>query len=146
MNKNYMKEVAELLDVKLEEEFYIIGEFDYFKFSDTGLFQYDSDLDRWVRTNGYVLGRLLQNELKIERYILNQKEQDYLRDVIRPFRDKVNYIRKESCYSDEYEYLIISVKADKCFNEYNTLPSFKTGTMYKNMKLSKEYSLEELGL
>lgn len=146
MNKNYMKEVAELLDVELEEEFYVIGEFDCFKFSDTGLFQYNSNLDRWVRTNGHVLGRLLQNELKIQRYILNQKEQDYLRDVIRPFRNKVNYIMKKSGYDDKYEYLMMSIKLDDKFNECNALPSFKTGTMYKNMKLNKEYSLGGLGL
>lgn len=72
--------------------------------------------------------------------ILDQIEKEYLRAVIKPFRDNVKYIKKN--YHIEYEYITIYIKNDCniCF------PNFKKGTMYKGMENNKEYSLEELGL
>ena len=72
--------------------------------------------------------------------ILDDKEKEYLSNVIRPFRDKIEYIIKyETCKG---EYICIRLKND----EPILLPDFKENTMYKNMKVDKEYTLEELGL
>lgn len=69
--------------------------------------------------------------------ILDDKEKEYLSGVIRPFKKVLKYIRKSS--DAENEYILIALKNDIiCF------PDFKTGTMYKGMKLDKEYSLDEL--
>lgn len=77
---------------------------------------------------------------KVEE-ILDDKEKEYLSSVIKPYRNKIRYIVKIRCFNDEKEFICIDLCNDSC-----TLPSFKKGTMYKNMKVNKEYSLEELGL
>lgn len=77
---------------------------------------------------------------KREEPILDDKEKAYLGNIIRPFRDKVEYIVKSSCFRTEY--ICIKIKHDNPIS----LPDFKENTMYKNMELNTEYSLEELGL
>lgn len=71
--------------------------------------------------------------------ILDEKEKEYLRAVIRPFRDRVKYIKKNTYY--EKEFIDIGVNKERI-----GLPCFKKGKMYKNMKIDKKYSLKELGL
>lgn len=72
--------------------------------------------------------------------ILDEAEKRYLRGVIRPFRDKVTYIRK-FVYSTGDAKIDIVVE-----NWYICLPTFPKNQMYKNMEDDKEYTLEELGL
>lgn len=79
-----------------------------------------------------------------DKDILNKKEKKYLSAVIKPFRDKIKGIRKGKCGRNfEYEYIAI-ITNDAEDNIF--FPNFKSGTMYKNMKVYKEYTLEELGL
>lgn len=73
--------------------------------------------------------------------ILDEAEKRYLRDVIRPFKNRVEYIEKEWCFGNR-EYIIIAIKD----SEELIFPAFKENTKYKNMELEKEYTLEELGL
>ena len=77
--------------------------------------------------------------LCIEEEILDEKEKEYLRAVIRPFRDRVKYIEK--CGGYEKDYIKIGVKGEPI-----VFPFFKKNTMYKGMEQNKEYTLEELGL
>lgn len=93
---------------------------------------------------GMVLGQtymLKDLGLDVNEGILSDKEKEYLSAVIKPFRDKVKYIKK---YTDDgdYEYIVIA------FVNYERLvfPSFKKSTMYANMERCKKYTLEELGL
>ncbi len=77
---------------------------------------------------------------KREEPILDEKEKEYLCNVIRPFRNSVKCIVKYTNYIDE----CITI-----FFENNNpiyLPYFKANTMYKKMKVDKSYTLEELGL
>lgn len=78
-----------------------------------------------------------------KKEILDKKEKDYLRAVIRPFREKINSISKcgYNCYNQQY----IIIKYDEG-EEIIRLPDFLKGTMYKGMELDREYTLEELGL
>lgn len=79
---------------------------------------------------------------EVKPEILDNIEKKYLKDVIRPFRDRVNNIRKVKSYTNnKSEYIIISIG-----NENITLPYFEENAMYKGMRLNKEYTLEELGL
>lgn len=79
-------------------------------------------------------------EAKVE--ILNEAEKRYLRDVIRPFRDRVRSIVKhESIDYAGKSYIGIDLK-----DYYWLLPDFKSDEMYKDMKERKPYTLEELGL
>ena len=76
--------------------------------------------------------------------ILDNTEKNYLRSVIRPFRDRINYIRKNT-FSDGDAKISIKIK-ENIHTWYIELPPFKKDVMYKNMEPNKEYRLEELGL
>lgn len=71
--------------------------------------------------------------------ILDEKEKRYLEGVIRPFRDKVEYIEKSEGVIKEY--IWIDLEGDGL-----QLPYFEANTMYKGMELEKRYTLKELGL
>lgn len=75
--------------------------------------------------------------------ILDETEKRYLRGVIRPFRDKVEYIQKyKSIMYEDSDYINIYIEGSHSI----TLPYFESNTMYKNMETDKKYTLEELGL
>lgn len=84
----------------------------------------------------------LKEESKKEKNkpILDDEEKEYLSVVIRPFKDKVKYIRKYDCPIREF--IEIGISNDATI----TFPNFKKGTMYKDMEADKEYTLKELGL
>ena len=74
--------------------------------------------------------------------ILTKEEKEYLEAVIRPFRERVEYIRLRCWRTDWKDFIEIGIKNDDNVG----LPSFNHNTMYKGMELDKEYTLEELGL
>lgn len=83
------------------------------------------------------------HDLKLIREVLDEKEKEYLNNVINPFREKVTFIQKDSIrFNRLKEFIRIGIKndADIC------LPYFETDTMYKGMKIYKEYTLTELEL
>lgn len=78
---------------------------------------------------------------KREEPILDDKEKEYLSAVIKPY--KVSGIKKRQVDNEEHIYIYV---IGKYYTDVIILPYFKKGTMYKGMKLNKEYTLEELGL
>ena len=76
----------------------------------------------------------------VNRPVFDEKEKEYLRAVIKPFRKEVVYIEKNNFFKDE-EYIDIGLEKESI-----TFPNFKKGTMYKNMKTDEKYTLIELGL
>ena len=76
--------------------------------------------------------------------VLDDVEREYLSAVIKPFREKVNYISKiEKGYSAKEQFIKITVNRD----EFVNLPYFNTSSrMYAGMQPFVKYSLEELGL
>lgn len=83
----------------------------------------------------------LKEELKkLKEPILDEVERKYLLGVIKPFRNKVDFIKKSN--NSTKEYIVIVIKND--FNVF--LPNFKKGTMYKGMTIDRKYTLKELGL
>lgn len=72
--------------------------------------------------------------------ILDEEEKRYLEGVIRPFRDKVEYIIKNASYSNQ---CYIGIRLE---HEGIILPYFKENIMYIGMETNKRYSLKELGL
>ena len=71
---------------------------------------------------------------------LNEQEKKYLNAVIRPWRNRVKYITKK-------ERLLAELIIIKCHDGWEVeLPNFEIETMYKDMELNREYSLEDLGL
>lgn len=87
---------------------------------------------------------IYQTVYECKEEILDEAEKRYLSNVIRPFRDKVEYICK-------YHHTSVTNKEFICICFLNSnglmlLPYFKEHSMYKGMELDKNYTLEELGL
>lgn len=72
--------------------------------------------------------------------ILDEKEKEYLSNIVKPFRDKVNFISKYQ--SGDKEFINIYMKTDTPIS----FPYFTRNKMYKGMELSKQYTLEELDI
>ena len=88
-------------------------------------------LDNGLLVNTIILDKVVE--------ILDDKEKEYLRGVIKPFRNEIISIVKKNAMDKEYIKILI---------EYDDMifPLFEKGTMYEGMKVDKEYSLRELGL
>lgn len=81
--------------------------------------------------------------------ILDEEEKKYLSAVIKPFRDRVEYIKKIDMYlgCNKYcEYIFGDLGNEDDAVDAFSLPYFPKGTMYKGMETDKEYTLKELGL
>ena len=139
---NYMEQVAQMLGVELEEEFYLLG-FNYkHKITKNGTFFYHNENHKWYRTRSD-LSDILTGEFKIiKNPILDDVEKEYLSGVIKPFRDKVSYICKKKGDCTKMEWIQIGIETDMNLD----FPSFEIGTMYKGMEHNREYTLEDLGL
>lgn len=102
----------------------------------------------WINNKDSYSDKFLNQEIEIEN-ILDKQEKEYLRNVIKPFRDKVEYIAKLN-ETNGYDYISIGVSFRVGISNFNTehiwLPYFERGTMYKNMEVGRKYTLEELGL
>ena len=80
----------------------------------------------------------LEEEYKPQ--ILDDVEKAYLSAFIKPFRKRIEYIKKIG-FANSDQFLSVTLE-----NDYCGLPNFKEGTMYRGMELNKHYTLEELGL
>lgn len=108
------------------------------------LSQYTNDLkDTVIGKNLDIIKveRPVQYDTVFERKeeILDETEKRYLANIIRPFRDKILVIEKES---GNREFIKIYLKDEGPI----FFPYFEKGTMYKGMKEDKKYTLKELGL
>ena len=80
--------------------------------------------------------------------ILTGEERGYLKQVIRPFRDKVEYIEiLNEIGKDEKNYHYLEIRYKNTMNNYLCQsPLFEPEKYFKGMKLYKHYTLQELGL
>ena len=81
--------------------------------------------------------------------ILDEEEKKYLSAVIKPFRDRVEYIKKIDMYlgcNKNCEYIFGGLGNEDDVVDAFLLPYFPKGSMYKGMETDKKYTLEELGL
>ena len=158
---NYMEQVAQMLGVELEEEFKLkdgipkttqddtakIGKDEIFKITKDGIygmFKYSEYSCDWNPAYHLLTGILLGRYEIIKEPILNEVEKEYLSNVIKPFRDRVEFIVKRSI--TKYDYIEISYREINTFVGAVCLPIFKENTIYKNMKINEEYTLEDLRL
>lgn len=143
---NYMEQVTKMLGVDLEQEFYVKGRSEKYKFNKNGLYFFDEDRQTWLID--FSLMRILNGQYEIiERPILDDVEREYLDAVVKPFRNKVISITKlDSEEMNGYEYICIEHR-EVCNERYFiSLPCFKKGTIYKGMETDKAYSMEDMGL
>ena len=147
---NYMEQVAELLGVELGEKFKINFHGDI----SSDEYYIDKNSIHEVcdgRVNDYCYPLLIallngsDTVVKLPKPVLTEKEKEYLLSIIRPFKDRVEYISKYD-YRSKYEY--IKIKYNEIYDAQFSinLPCFEKGTMYTGMKVDKTYSLRELGL
>lgn len=147
MRKNYMETIAKMLGVELEEEFSIDNWATRYKFTKDGFLYWSDYCQEWNFSGGIEELLTGKSELvKIPKPILNEKEKEYLSNVIKPFRDRLVSICKTELLG--YELICIALEYPKKTTYKNALrlPFFEKGTMYKGMKLDKEYTLKELEL
>lgn len=83
----------------------------------------------------------VENGFIVEKEILDDAEKEYLKNVIKPFKNRISDIVKRK-YDIEESYIVIHINNGSSFY----FPKFKKGTMYEGMKVDKEYTLKELGL
>ena len=89
--------------------------------------------------------RWLLSEYK-EPSILDEVEREYLSAVCKPY--EVSKITKFNKYDDN-EWQWIDIAVDNGFHgkyKHIKFPYFKSGTMYKGMKVKKAYTPQELGI
>ena len=97
----------------------------------------------WVYNKDMFSDKFLNQEVEIADKILTDKEREYLRAVIKPFRDVITYIVKsevESVLGNNYNFITIKMRGGDSI----ILPMFPTGKYYKNMEAYKDYTLKEL--
>ena len=73
--------------------------------------------------------------------ILTPKEYEYLKAVIAPVKDRVNFIQKVEYHLTQKQFIYIDLN-DGCMNLYY----FEPNTQFIDMDLQEEYTLEDLGL
>lgn len=114
-------------------------------YKDPGMIFYSiqDDIDPEIqRTSDFFTATILDwmaQEHKEE--ILDYAEKKYLSEVIRPFREEVNGIKKQTDSLRYRDFIRIQVGDD-----YLTFPQFEKGTWYKGLEYDKTYKPEELGL
>lgn len=102
-----------------------------------------SDKKIWVNNKDLYSDKFLNQEIELEKPdILTKKEKECLQKAIGSFRNKVEYIAKINGRNG-YEFISIGIGCN-LWDMYGF--PIEGGTMYKNMKVGKKYSLEELGL
>lgn len=72
--------------------------------------------------------------------ILSDAEREYLKTVLKPFHEEVDYIEKSKDTNNK-EYLYIEL-----YEGMLEFHNFDSGKMYSGMELDKEYKLDELGI
>lgn len=124
-----------------------------FRYIDCSTSNFESS---WINHKEIFNDKFLNQEIEIEEPdILDKQEKEYLRAVIKPFRNRILNIRKCSinfwnCGTPEtkiYYYIEIEIKsrANILHYEYIKLPYFRN-EMYEGMVKNKSYTLEDLDL
>lgn len=79
--------------------------------------------------------------------LLTDEEKKYLRNVIKPFRERVKYIRKAP-YEDG-EFIMLLVKYKDVINNWDdeiAFPCFREGEYFSGLENDRKYTIDELGL
>lgn len=135
-----MKSLSEFLEVPEGVEFRIYKGSDVYKIENNTLKFKDDSSKEWT-DSGLSINNVKKFEITIlPKQILTDAEKEYLKAVIKPFKDRIEYITK---YTDNYyEHITIFLPGNTplCF------PKFERGKSYKGMKSNNPYKIEELGL
>lgn len=146
---SYMKQLAEILGVKIGEEFRVDKGYEtWINYSHNVVFTEDDRFE--VVGNPYfpsddLLLDVLHGRLevfKLSEPLLTVEERKYLLMVTKPYKEDIEYVIKLESAMSNREFLFIVVKGAGNIS----LPLYEKGTMYKGLELNKKYELEELSL
>lgn len=146
---SYMKQLAEMLGVKIGEEFRVDKGYDtWINYSHNVVFTEDDRFE--VVGNPYfpsddLLLDVLHGRLevfKLSEPLLTVEERKYLLMVTKPYKEDIEYVIKLEGAVTGKESLFISVKD----YGYISFPLYEKGTKYKGLELNKKYEIEELSL
>ena len=138
MKKNKMKEVAKIIGVEIGKPFKIKG------YEEEKILTNNCLINNQGETQTSVLIGLLNGNYEVDKEkLLTERERKYLENLLKPFKDEVKRILKESTANKKYEWL--SIVIDGCRWRLN-LPFFEKDKYYECMEIGKDYSLKELGL
>lgn len=126
--------------IVFEDKFYGSNHFVLLKYYTEDL----KDIDGEEENDIIKVERPVKYETVFERKeeILDETEKKYLAEVIRPFRQRIQFIQKRKEITEINPYLRIVFKD----NDKLVFPYITNKTMYKGMEVNKKYTLEELGL
>ena len=99
---NYFEQIAQILDVRLNEEFNIYSNNRTYKLTRDGLLFYDDYNKFWDKDYIIFDEILCGREPIIKNPILTRKEKEYLSYVIKPFRKEVRSIMKVKYCKEAY--------------------------------------------
>lgn len=101
----------------------------------------------WINHKDFYGKKFLDQEVEIEvPDILDEKEKEYLSNIIKPFGDRVIDIKKVEYCGIGFIAIGVVNAIDNFTRECINLPSFKQDTMYKGMKENCSYTVKDLGL
>ena len=102
----------------------------------------------WVENKDLYSDKFLDQTIEVEvPDILDKKEKEYLSAVIKPFRDKVIYIKKKVWETYKRKYITIGFRDTNAISNASlSFPDLPNDEMYKGMEGNRPYKLEELGL
>lgn len=83
----------------------------------------------------------------MKKPILDEVEKRYLKNIIRPFKNNVDWVMliKNAILAEE-GVNNVRIRVHLKNNDFITLPFFKKGTMYKAMQPNVKYTLKDLGI
>lgn len=103
--------------------------------------------DSWINNKDYYSDKFLDQEVEIEvPDILDEKEKEYLSNIIKPFGDRIIDIKKVEYCGIGFIAIGVVNAIDNFTRECINLPSSKQNTMYKGMKENCSYTVKDLGL
>lgn len=101
----------------------------------------DFDIPSRIKDRVVSIRRPCMTTIYLKQETLTDKERNYLKGVIYPWREKVKCIEKKEMTRDT-EYIFIEMLD----GDIMYFPDFEAGAMYNGMEFDKEYTLKELGL
>ncbi|MCI6766874.1 MAG: hypothetical protein MR596_03575 [Lachnospiraceae bacterium] len=78
--------------------------------------------------------------------ILDDIEREYLKTVFKPFASRIECVKKRQCEEMWKGTEYIEVLMTEPNGDNAQLPVFKSGAMYKGMRINKSYTLDELDI
>ena len=101
----------------------------------------------WVKNKDIYSDKFLDQKIEIEiedkdETLLTLKEKEYLENLLRPFKEVVDFIKKINSINRSLQFIHIKL----CNGEVINLPYFNVNEYYKNLEVGKQYTIEDLGL